>query len=132
MMFASKTPRENNDPEPYVDAAPDFRRMACPDEASIHGAVFDPRPEFDHVQHINPNPILIRFRKWIEGEDVADPYWVAYWITAFDEFDAFGGFKTWDESAHALHVITTATDDERNHARRVLERLARFPKEVSA
>ena len=94
-------------------------------EGTLNGehTVYDPRP-FDPVMHNDPNPILIRFRKWIDGEDIGDQFWVDYWVTAFDEFDTFGGFITWDYADHPLHVLITATDAQSAHARRVLTRLA--------
>lgn len=66
-MYASKTPHDlNHDPLPYVwnghhptarkrdDCRTTFR--VSPDYER------DPRPEFDHVQHNEPNPALIELR----------------------------------------------------------------------
>ena len=66
-MFASKTPRDlNHDPLPYLYASTDYtarfshNNLGYPYASS---AIYDPRPEFDHVQHNEPNPILIAFRE---------------------------------------------------------------------
>ena len=66
-MFASKTPRDlNHDPLPYLYASTDYtarfshNNLGYPYASS---AIYDPRPEFDHVQHNEPNPILVAFRE---------------------------------------------------------------------
>ncbi len=119
-MFASKTPRDlNHDPMPYRTPG---GRWA--EQSYLGLRDLAPRPEFDHVQHNEPNPILVRFRKWIEGEDLTDPCWVDEWIVALHNLDAFGGFVEWDEPSSPFHVLTTASPKQIDHARHVFNLLA--------
>ncbi|MBN9176087.1 MAG: hypothetical protein J0I43_01775 [Microbacterium sp.] len=127
-MFASKTPRDlNHDAHPWAHTACGYEW--CDDFGGRFsfnngtGNEFSPRREFDHVQHNEPNPILVRFRKWIEGEELADPHWVDQWIVALDQLDAFGGFVEWDEPSSPFHVLTTASPEQIAHARRVFNLL---------
>lgn len=123
MIFSSKTPRDlNHDPKPYVTYANDRRtdvRSAEWDMQS-HGEVeyvrsFDPRPEFDHVQHNEPNPILVDFREYARKARSA-PWLAAHW-TSSDE--------TWMDITTALSGdAPMGTPEQENHARRVLTRLA--------
>lgn len=71
MMFASKTPRDlNRDPLPWWhdhDELCDVSRLSgghLPRSATkeTEDDIFDPRPEFDHVQHNQPNPLLADYR----------------------------------------------------------------------
>lgn len=59
-QLSSKTPRDlNHDPYGYVcTEGPSCRhsRKLAPTTR------WSPRPEFDHVQHNEPNPILVEFR----------------------------------------------------------------------
>lgn len=60
MMFTSKTPRDlNHDPHPVRIAG----RQARSKRMLWSSDVMDPRPEFDHVQHNEPNPILVSIRE---------------------------------------------------------------------
>jgi hypothetical protein len=40
--------------------------------------------------------------------------------------EAFGGYFTWNHPTHPCHALTKATDDELDHASRVLERLVEW------
>jgi len=88
-MYASREPI-NTDPSPYAEWAGEI--------------VFDPRPEFDHVQHNEPNPILIAFRKDARMHGLAE-------ALAYDWPDHWMWFQDY-------------TDEMVTHARRVLTRLA--------
>ena len=59
-QYASKSPRDlNRDPEPFACTAPDFERYASADDyEGRHSVIHDPRAEYDHTQHNEPNPIL--------------------------------------------------------------------------
>ena len=108
-MFASKTPRDlNHDPLPYLYASTDYtarfshNNLGYPYASS---AIYDPRPEFDHVQHNEPNPILVEFREESEALGRMHP---ADWArTCSREF--------WGKEV---------SRDMLHHARRVLTRLA--------
>ena len=108
--YASKTPRDlNHDPLPYVwnghhptarkrdDCRTTFR--VSPDYE------YDPRPEFNHVQHNEPNPILGIWRATTDGDMRGWGVWLAL-------------------AAHDMIAHGTATPEQIDHARRVLERLA--------
>lgn len=118
-MFASKTPRDlNHDPDPYVDQW-GIDRNEDGDPAGYDFDVefrHDPRPEFDHVQHNEPNPILIAFRDLGEKHGMAP-----------DEVRNLA--RNWVRKAtyyeHHMNISgRRATNAQRNHARRVLTRLA--------
>jgi hypothetical protein len=120
MIFASKTPRDlNHDPEPWVNAAPDFERGSEADFEEWqprHGKVFDPRPEFDHAQQNEPNPILTTLR--LNSNAPREDGWDAR-IAALYFLEGVGIDNVEREQATPEHV---------EHARRVLTRLAyRFP-----
>lgn len=118
-MFSSKTPRDlNHDPHPYVDqwgidrnddgdpAGYDF-------DALFH---FDPRPEFDHVQHNEPNPILVAFRARSDKHGM-------------DAEDRANLSRAWLQAPRYYErrlVEGRLSRQERDHARRVLTRLANF------
>ncbi|WP_156495999.1 hypothetical protein [Microbacterium sp. T32] len=68
----------------------------------------NPRPEYDHPQHNEPNWLLVAFRDEPREPGETEAERIAWW-------KGFG----------ADHR-TTATDEEREHFRRVLTRLARF------
>lgn len=121
MIFSSKTPRDlNQDPLPFVWSGHDpaarkqdrcrTKHYASPDY--LH----DPRPEFDHVQHNAPNPILLAFRALGEKHGMAP-----------DEVRNLAG--NWVKRAtyyehHANIPSRAASKAQRDHARRVLTRLA--------
>ena len=122
--YASKTPRDlNHDPHPWavyvwphqprINAS---MRYATKDEAErqafgsyVHG--FYPRPEFDHVQHNEPNPILMAFRRYAAEMKRERGWTVAMTALSWDR-DAFDPFVD-------MYDLATLA-----HARRVLERLA--------
>lgn len=119
MTLYSSRPPFNDDPAPLVH--PSGKRTPAfsyhfefePGESGPFGkiaqATFDPRPEFDRPQHNPTNPVLTWARD--VGIDVAldevrfssGSYMVGSWVD--------------DQQVTVRHVI---------HARRVLERLARF------
>lgn len=132
-MFASKTPRDlNHDPAPFVFPETGMRSAA-------EFGPYDPRPEFDHVQHNEPNPILEALRQG-EREDgsplteVAADYLAALDIYAHHG-DKPGRVKSGEWSdADPFDVVTCwplqmLDTDQMDHARRVLTRLANLTKE---
>lgn len=97
-MFASKTPRDlSNDPAPHITKK--GNRVKYPWLAP--GGAYGPRPEFDHKQHNEPNPILVWAR---ERHDAGEDYGTILWRMNN------GG--------------ASGTDAQYTHARRVLTRLA--------
>lgn len=123
-MFASKTPRANNDPQPYPTGIVDpitkvegrMNRAAArwvygrDDERLVTN--FHPRPEFDHVQHNEPNPILTAFRSDDKHVEIVwTPDRIAEWIA--------------EETRTDMGAPDDYTDDQRLHARKVLTRLAK-------
>lgn len=100
-MYASKTPRDlNHDRFPvriHGSQARSQRFIARDD-------IRDPRPEFDHVQHNEPNPILVSFRSNDMNPRASD--W-AKWLVR----PSLGAWH---------HADSTHID----HARKVLTRLA--------
>ena len=126
-MFASKSPSDlNHDKFPFV--LPDGSRDSHSHQFKLvpgqfgwtvarnreyAGAKYDPRPEFDHVQHNEPNPILAYFREFLGGRIGED-------------------FKQ-----EAVSLIESLEDsvgyppEQIHHALLVLERLARLAKKGS-
>lgn len=129
-MFSSKTPRDlNHDPYPNVwDGHTPFNQMRADHDKFRKGApvgvigsmtyLHRPRPEFDHVQHNPPNRVLTAFRT--REPDVT----LDFWLFAFSAYAAFGGWSDWDDPRHPVHALAMATEEEIDHARRVLTRLA--------
>lgn len=129
--YASKTPRDlNHDPHPwavYVWPHPPrinaSMRYATKDETErqafgsyVHG--FYPRPEFDHVQHNEPNPILVYLRDAMTrpgSEGLVLAYVAEEQLYSIREAEQFGAVAAYGFPATREHVA---------HARRVLERLA--------
>lgn len=118
--YTSKTPRDlNHDPLPYVMYANDRRTDVRSAEWGMQsdGEVeyvrsLDPRPEFDHAQHNEPNPILLAFR-----QDVAD-------VFVAEQFNVAAIARSWIDG-DALELFADMYPNEvLDHARRVLERLA--------
>lgn len=111
MIFKSK--QVNTDPKPYrnEDSAERLTTQeAQQDRATGWEVTFDPRPEYDHPV----NRILAGYREDVAnsadlGHDVRAT--AEYWLSFSDDWDKDG---------------LTATPDEIDHARRVLERLARW------
>lgn len=113
-MFASKTPRDlNRDPEPWTDARGENRHGPIGGWSSV----WSPRPEFDHVQHNEPNPILLDFRD-MHGD-------AQLWLETIEgpEGDAF--------LAETPKEFGYIDSDVIHHARRVLTRLARLAEVAS-
>jgi hypothetical protein len=116
-MFASKTPRDlNHDPEPWQAPWPNLRRSESRSPFNVHDRwEHKPRPEFDHAQHNEPNPILVAFREdaRVQIEDGMDVIDVAVsWIEG--------------ESLGDDGVFVGYDPDFLDHARKVLTRLARL------
>lgn len=115
-MFASNTPRDlNRDPRP-LSTIGTGRRVAVGSNFAGE-TVPNPRPEYDHPQHNEPNRILIAFRLIDAGRNE-----YADWLSDFDERPAFWT-RGHDEPTALYPQYTPA---ELHHARRVLARLARF------
>ncbi|MEY4081680.1 MAG: hypothetical protein RL430_2110 [Actinomycetota bacterium] len=122
-MFSSKTPRDlNHDPYPNVwDGHTPFNQMRADHDKFRKGApvgvigsmtyLHRPRPEFDHVQHNPPNPILVAFRTEVRLQREAD--WLPMHAVAETTLERQDGFED-------------ATGAQCAHARRVLTRLARL------
>jgi len=116
MQFASKTPRDlNHDFLPYINDCPDMWNR-YPDEYTANyfsGGVyrFDPRPEFDHVQHNPTNTILPIVRRYSQAR--------------FDMSQVAAATLVIDHWQNLL-VVQEASEEERAHAFKVLARLAKF------
>jgi hypothetical protein len=70
-----------------------------------------------YSQHHEPNPILVAFRAHrlsAAGE----------WHAAVFATEIYGGMRAWDAPDHPFHVLTTASDEQLDHAERILNRLA--------
>lgn len=114
-VLASKTPRDlNHDPEPWrIWTGPWVNTRTT---AAVPGmSERDPRPEFDHVQHHEPNPILVAVR--------ASALPVEEWHVAVFATEIYGGLRAWDADGHPFLVLTKASDEQLDHAERVLGRL---------
>jgi len=109
-MYASKTPCDlNHDPYPWRVVLGAWANTRC--AVHLPESEHDPRPEFDHHQHNNPNPILLEFRRNYTGGRHD-------WLTLFlDRLTPGDGFYVRSRE-HPPQQI--------DHARRVLTRLARF------
>lgn len=122
MIFASKTPRDlNRDPLPSRNPYDGSRWR---DDGGWGEMIHDPRPEFDHAQHSEPNPILLDFRHYanLVAADTRYPLSAPALAAHWTKSDLM-----WSE------VILSVIDDEplgtpsqEEHARRVLMRLARM------
>lgn len=109
-MFASRTPRDlNHDHMPWADPC-GWRSSS----GHIGVKTYAPRPEFDHAQHNPPNPVLVALRRYVRvtGEALKEVRTVLYALDA--------GILNWG-----------ATDDQIDHARKVLTRLANLTKRVT-
>lgn len=110
-MFASKTPRDlNRDPRP-LSTIGTGRRVAVGSNYAGE-TVPNPRPEYDHPQHNEPNPILLELRRtWREdrAHHENDLQLCADRVLMSDV----------EEPAAAEHF----TPEQRDHAERVLSRL---------
>lgn len=110
MMFSSRTPRDlNHDPLPSVNPYDSSRWR---DDGGWSEMRHDPRPEFDHVQHNEPNPILVALR----GAGVHREAYIRGFFASDPEM------YSWPKWS-AEHI---------DHARRVLTRLAHLTEGVPA
>jgi hypothetical protein len=121
MMFASKTPRDlNHDPLPHAWYSPNgffSGRSGGPYRAAVGDSPgwrseHAPRPEFDHVQHNAPNPILTAFRDHVAWRWVYLPEITTY----AEDVETFDGLR--DDS------FVGTTPEQIDHACKVLQRLA--------
>ena len=128
-MFASKTPRDlNHDPEPILLANSEGRiarwewELLQGPPLHVNGSD-SPRPEFDHVQHNQPNPILVEFCRMIRDDwDIREGELWMYagsWVDLMDEDPHMSERINWGTLAGTEQPAI-------DHARRVLTRLARF------
>ena len=111
-MFASKTPSDlNHDRLPY-EGISGGRGMAPYVDRGVR-ARYTPRPEFDHVQHNEPNPFLSAFRLDVQLQSpvLSTARCAQLWL----EHDIFTRIEPAAKTAHV------------DHAREVLVRLARLP-----
>lgn len=117
-MFASKTPSDlNHDPEPWEDPHGDNRHGPYGGWSST----WNPRPEFDPVQHNEPNPALLELR-----ENLAE----AGSVNAKPVISIRLMSLKWAEEEHntGWQRFTPETLAHITHARKVLTRLARLSK----
>jgi len=112
-IFSSRTPRDlNHDPKPYYGIVTRLRYADAPAGTDYY-LRHEPRPEFDHVQHNEPNMYLVWFRSDV---DLNPETPVAYFIhESLDDMDLEDTFEGLEGSQSA-----------RDHARKVLSRLARL------
>ena len=110
MIFASTTGRDlSHDSHPYRQMMGYARERDLESAPDTHAYVFDPRPEFDHVQHNEPNRILVEFREDVRlNPTIPAAHLALIWV----ERDLFAFEVDGATLAHA------------DHARRVLNRLA--------
>lgn len=134
LIFASKPPHGlSHDPWPYVDES-GMRWYAeegvCwpetgPNAGQVHewsaGLRHDPRPEYEHTQHNEANPVLVAFRadckvthNWPVSIFLQD------WINVLDGYGL-----SWESCAVDLDdMLDSARPAHIDHARRVISRLA--------
>ncbi|MDY0829118.1 hypothetical protein SK224_08250 [Microbacterium sp. BG28] len=128
-IYASKTPRDlKHDDQPYVSTY-GFdvgERYHVADPSSMLRRRFDPRPELDHVQHNAPNPILARFRRWVEGETLADPCWATEWLEAMADPNAENAASAVLDDLYAAPYRRRERAEQEEHARRVISRIQRL------
>jgi hypothetical protein len=112
VIFASKTPRDlNHDREPYESDGLRItrERYLGMDPAHRKAAwLYNPRPEFDHVQHNPPNPILVWLRKVSRPgmQAVAARFVLEHWLGTVTILPALGiADFTEEHAAHALPII---------------------------
>lgn len=112
-LYSSKTPRDlNYDPQPFRDER--GNRWILPVTFQPRTFTHDPRPEFDHAQHNEPNPIILDFRDMVGIAQL--------WLEAIEgpEGDAF--------LAGTPKEFGRIDADHITHARKVLTRLANLGK----
>lgn len=128
MMYASKTPRDlNRDPLPFVTYIGERTHIGTTNNA------LDPRPEFDHVQHNEPNPILVDYRAHkddgpagyvVESGSAGRPF--GYRPTRIQHYLFQLSDAERDTVLVEIGLGVKATPDQIIHARRVLTRLSRL------
>lgn len=123
MIFAS-TPPINDDPQPYKYPS-GYRNNVGGAYAGEWPRIM-PRPAFDRPRAHEANSVLIAFRKYAALKDVAPEHALEYWLFGFSSFEVFGGFKDWVAPSHPFHALVVASNEQIDHARRVLTRLANF------
>lgn len=117
MIFSSKTPRDlNYDPEPFLDER--WSRWIIPVTFQPRTFTYSPRPEFDHVQHNEPNLVLsdarIALRQGISASEILRR--INYSVSGAGHYITLNWERITDR-------------DMIDHARRVLTRLANLTKE---
>lgn len=114
MMFASRTARDlNHDPKAWVDEQGQRHRWIA---AYVFGMKYNPRPEFDHVQHNAPNRRLIAFRREVELHRAEPEIGISMQGLA----------RSWIERNDGADSVT---DAEFHHSQGVLIRLANLAPE---
>lgn len=111
----------NADPTPWVGA--DGSRRA---RYSRFAPRFDPRPKFGIPLTNGANPILVAFREdagtrksWWGPREFTES-WVGSIVDQFEPYPKYSGI---------VALSLEATQEQRDHARKVLTRLANFTKE---
>lgn len=108
-QFASRV--VNTDPNPYAERA--------------GVTVFAPRPEYTLFPSNPINPILLAYRNHLARYQLTEA--ADEWLFALSALKAFGGFVGWDATRDVYHSLTVATDEQIDHAEKVLVRLASVP-----
>jgi hypothetical protein len=100
MIFSSKTPRDlNHDPKPYLNTET-RKRYQSAQAGTDYYFRYDPRPEFDHAQHNEPNPQLVQYRMFeaMHGRVAIN--------SQMDWLDLVSEFAPNPAVAHARKVLT--------------------------
>lgn len=129
-QFSSRPPF-NTDPAPYVVTLTKRTPFTNPmttgsvdeflrEDERVH----DPRPQYERPQHNPTNPILARFRKWVEDETLADPSWATEWVAAMDDPDRVSDAADVLDELYEAPYRRKQREAEAQHARRVISRLA--------
>ena len=125
LIFSSRSPRDlNHDPEPWAgwDSLAGGERRS----SGLFGyASHDPRPEYDHVQHNEPNPILLYLREAMTrpgSEGLVLAYVAEEQLYSIREAEQFGAMATYGFDVTLQQLA---------HARLVLKRLAAPAKDVA-
>lgn len=115
-VYASRTPESIGCTCYWTDPSTWFHHYGAFEPGSQMEPNYECFEHFPHAQHNEPNPILVAFRSSPLTEA-----WV--WLAAVEASESFGGYRFWNDEAHPLHVVVTATDEHLDHADRVLTRL---------
>ena len=78
------------------------------------------------AEQLAPNPILARFRKWVEGETLTDPSWLEEWLTAMADPEAESDAGRVLDELCATPYRRREREAQEVHARAVLTRLQRI------